>query len=284
MFNTQSYEKHKTFIDQRNDEIYVNEVHSEGNPLYNYNSLFFVNIAPLIKQSERWLTVGDYNGIDAAYIKRMGGHSTATDLSIKVLEQIILPKKLIDACAIQNVENMTFESNSFDYVCCKEAYHHFPRPSLGFYEMLRVAKKGVIILEPNDIGISFPVIVGLRNILDKINTKWLRKIWKNQYSYEIVGNFVYKVSFREFEKMAVGLDLPMIAVKGFNSNSFSRAASDRRQRSMKFITDSLSKLSIIPFQNLSIVVFKEIPDNSILEGLKKSGYKIHTLPKNPYNN
>ena len=34
-----------------------------------------------------------------------------------------------------------FEDNSFDIVFTKESMHHWPRPYLGIYEMLRVAAK-----------------------------------------------------------------------------------------------------------------------------------------------
>ena len=282
MYNDESYQKHQDFIDKNIDKNYIKMLFDENNPINYFNLSFFKNIDPLIYKNERWLTVGDFSGIDAAYIKKKGGYTVASDLSLKTLEETVLPLGLIDECSLQNVEKISFNDNSFDYVCCKEAYHHFPRPPLGFYEMIRVAKKGVIVIEPNDIGISFPILSFIRNLLDRINTGFLKTIWKNQYSYEIVGNYVYKISFREFEKMAVGLDLPMIAVKGFNSAMGARWQSKYIQFIKRNLNDILCKLTIIPYQHLSIIVFKELPNPQTIKNLKSSNYRIYSLPKNPY--
>ncbi len=282
MYNDESYQKHQDFIDKKIDKNYIKMLFDENNPINYFNLSFFKNIDPLIYKNERWLTVGDFSGIDAAYIKKKGGYTVASDLSLKTLEETVLPLGLIDECSLQNVEKISFNDNSFDYVCCKEAYHHFPRPPLGFYEMIRVAKKGVIVIEPNDIGISYPILSFIRNLLDRINTGLLKTIWKNQYSYEIVGNYVYKISFREFEKMAVGLDLPMIAVKGFNSAMGARWQSKYIQFIKRNLNDILCKLTIIPYQHLSIIVFKELPNLDTIKNLKSSNYRLYSLPKNPY--
>lgn len=282
MYNDESYQKHQDFIDKNIDENYIKMLFDENNPINYFNLSFFKNIDPLIFRNERWLTVGDFSGIDAAYIKKKGGYTVASDLSLKTLEETVLPLGLIDECSLQNVEKMSFNDNSFDYVCCKEAYHHFPRPPLGFYEMIRVAKKGVIVIEPNDIGISYPILSFIRNLLDRINTGFLKTFWKNQYSYEVVGNYVYKISFREFEKMAVGLDLPMIAVKGFNSAMGARWQSKYIQFIKRNLNDILCKLTIIPYQHLSIIIFKELPNLDTIKNLKSSNYRIYNLPKNPY--
>lgn len=283
MYNSESYIKHQALIDGGIDKKYISSLFDETNPLYHFNMTFFKNIDPLIVKGEKWLTVGDFSGIDAAYIKKKGGYTVASDLSTKTLEEDIMPLGLIDECTTQNVEKISFENNSFDYVCCKEAYHHFPRPSIGFYEMIRTAKKGVIFIEPNDIGISFPALSFVRNILDRINTSLMKRIWKNQYSYESVGNYVFKISLREFEKMAVGLDLPTLACKGFNSAMGARYQSKTIQSIKRKLNDFLCILSIIPYQHLSIIVFKEKPNIETIEKLKSNNYRIYNLPKNPYN-
>ena len=50
---------------------------------------------------------------------------------------------------MQNVNDLTFQDESFDYVFTKETLHHLPTPFKGLCEMFRVAKRGVIIIEPN---------------------------------------------------------------------------------------------------------------------------------------
>jgi ubiquinone/menaquinone biosynthesis C-methylase UbiE len=283
MFNSESYKKHQEFIEVNESVQYIKDTFDENSPIFHFNEVFFKHLNPLIESNDRWLTVGDYSGIDAAYLKRKGAYTVASDLSIKKMVSDALPKGLIDECSVQNVENLTFDENSFDYVCCKEAYHHFPRPAIGFYEMLRVAKKGVVILEPNDIGLNFPILIAVRNILDRFNTRLLKKIWKNQYSYEIVGNFVYKVSFREFEKMATALDLPYIASKGFNTNVGARWQTKSVQIIKKFFVDLLCKTSLIPYQHLAIIVLKESPSKNTIGKLKAANFRIYKLPENPYN-
>jgi SAM-dependent methyltransferase len=50
----------------------------------------------------------------------------------------------------QNCENLSFASESFDLVFCKESLHHLARPVLGLYEMLRVCRGAALLLEPFD--------------------------------------------------------------------------------------------------------------------------------------
>src|SRR5690606_20292919 len=93
---------------------------------------------------------------------------------------------------------------------CKEAYHHFPRPPIALYEMLRVARRGVILIEPHDTP----------NILES----WLMTLVrpgssvKGEFfnSFEVSGNYVYKMSERELEKMAIALQLSSIALSGID--------------------------------------------------------------------
>ncbi len=48
----------------------------------------------------------------------------------------------------QNAECLTYDSRSYDVVICKEGLHHLARPFLGLYEMLRVCRRAVILIEP----------------------------------------------------------------------------------------------------------------------------------------
>ena len=189
MYESKSYQRHTEFLETANNQVYIDALYDENNPIYYYNNLFFKLIAPIANTNEQWLTVGDCTGIDAAFLKTQGVKATATDLHDKILSEI-KAQGHIDNFDVQNVEKLTYADDTFDFVCCKEAYHHFPRPAIGFYEMLRVSKKGLILLEPNDINIDFAPLIFLRNLLDRFSTKLLRKLWKNQYSYETVGNFI----------------------------------------------------------------------------------------------
>jgi len=48
----------------------------------------------------------------------------------------------------QNSECLDIGSGTFDLVICKEGIHHLARPVLGVYEMLRITKSHIVIIEP----------------------------------------------------------------------------------------------------------------------------------------
>lgn len=193
---------------------------------------------------------------------------------------------------MENAENLSFIDLSLDYILCKESYHHFPRPYAGLYEMVRVARKGVIIMEPQDPISKMPILLPIVNFLESIKNGLSLKLWKNRFSYEKVGNFVYKVSQREIEKFAAGLDLPMIAIKPINpnfwfdgSNKVPANVSNAKFRTILFkkkMRDFLQKVGILPSQTLCLVIFKETPDRATRNNLCSNGYKLVDIPKTPY--
>lgn len=97
-----------------------------------------------------WLTIGDHYAHDAMRIKDHGNKNVIpTSLNTSQLQNA---KKLglIEDYLCINAEKIDLPDNSFDFVVCKEALHHMPRPYMAIYEMIRVAKKGVCFIEPND--------------------------------------------------------------------------------------------------------------------------------------
>ncbi len=98
-----------------------------------------------------WLTIGDGRfGSDAHFLNEHGVNATATDIQDDLLK-IGFENKFIKSYSKQNAEKLTYDSGSFDFAFCKEAYHHFPRPAMAVYEMLRVSKIGIILHEPKDV-------------------------------------------------------------------------------------------------------------------------------------
>ncbi|RZK76074.1 MAG: methyltransferase domain-containing protein, partial [Pedobacter sp.] len=193
--------------------------------------------------------------------------------------------------AAENAENLSFGDGAFDYLLCKESYHHFPKPYAALYEMIRVSRKAIILMEPHDPIAKMPLLLFFLNLT--VSCPFLqRKVWKNRFSFEPVGNFVYKVSEREFEKFAAGLQLPAVAFKYINPN-FYHKDNERKEASLtvwpflvmrlkKFVLDTLMRLKIIPGQVLSAIIFKELPNSEEQKRLKRAGYKIVLIPKNPY--
>ena len=103
----------------------------EQNVNYWLHKQMFELADPLCTDSSKtWLTVGDGYGLDANYFFEKGLSVTASDISGTFLP-LAFQNGLLDKYAVENVEKLSFDDNSFDYVFCKESYHHFPRPYLG---------------------------------------------------------------------------------------------------------------------------------------------------------
>jgi len=256
-----------------------------------HRRLFEMTAALTADRSKTWLTVGDGYGFDAQYFYEKGIDVTGTDIAGTFLP-LARTQDLIGKFAVENVEKLSFVDASFDYVFCKEAYHHFPRPHLGVYEMIRVAREGVVIIEPQDPVSRMPLLVALRNILDRIDTSLLQKLWKNRYSFEEVGNYVYKISEREIEKLANGIGLPCVAFKGINNNFYhpsvlgeradgTSAVFRRIVRKLRLL-NLLSWLSLMPHQVLCCIIFKKEPSDAVKHSLEKDGFRILKFPQNPY--
>jgi ubiquinone/menaquinone biosynthesis C-methylase UbiE len=247
-------------------------------------------LSPIYACQNTWLTIGDYNGFEAIYFKEKGQKVLATDISEAFLK-LVKSENLIDEYKVENVEHLSFAESSFDYVSCREAYHHFPRAFLGLYEMIRVSKKGVILIEPIDILAKMPLLLAFKNFCDIFSPTLINKFWKNRYSWETVGNYVFKLSEREVEKIAMGIGLPCIAFKGINvfltikENTYevptNKKLLAKLNRRLSF-KNLLSKLRLIPYNTLTSIIFKEMPSEQLIQELEKNGYTVMKLPANPY--
>ncbi len=233
---------------------------------------------PFWQSPGTWLTVADNNGFEANYLRKRGQDVTASDISDTLLAEAHR-RGGIDKFRAINAEAIDCADNSFDYVSCREAFHHFPRAYLGLYEMVRVARKAAIVIEPLDVLQHVPELLFLKNVLDRFDRRWIDRVWKNHYSFEKVGNYVFKISEREVEKMAMGMGLPCIAFKGLNAApgvEEKRAAKIIRRRNL------LSRMHLAPYVMLCCVVFKQEPEEHVMKTMREMGYKIIPLPKNPY--
>ncbi|WP_025765315.1 class I SAM-dependent methyltransferase [Dyadobacter tibetensis] len=266
----------------------------ENNTVNHWIHQRLLNLAtPLTLEKKQWLTVGDGYGFDANFFYKKGLDVTASDISDTFLP-LSHQHGLFQKYAVENAEKLTFADNSFDYVFCKEAYHHFPRPYMAVYEMIRVAREGVVLIEPHDPVSKMPLLLAARNIIDRVDTALLQKYWKNRYSFEEVGNYVFKLSEREIDKLANGIGMKMVAFKGINNNYHSpQVAKEKADASSPAfrkilrklrIHNALSRLSLMPTQVLSAIIFKKIPSENTLAALKKEGYQLHFFPVNPYAN
>ena len=264
--NYNKQENHIINLSLKERELRLSHIKNKNNETYK-KTIFPLQILDIFLESKNdWLTVGDYNGLEANYLLQRGQNVTASDISDAFLKEAKL-EGLISDFSKQNAEKLSFKDNSFDYVMCKEAYHHFPRPIMAVYEMLRVSKKAAIIIaEPLDILSKMSLLILIKNLLDKINPSLINIFWKNRFSFEHVGNYVYKVSEREVEKLAMGIGIPLIAFKYLNIDA---------GKAYKI----LSNIGIIPQNSLTFIIFKEYPSVDLLNTMRKKKFKLIELPK-----
>jgi ubiquinone/menaquinone biosynthesis C-methylase UbiE len=239
-----------------------------------------------------WLTVGDGRfGTDAHWIINAGAqHVHASDIS-ETLLKIGSEKGFIADYSAQNAESLSFKDRSFDYIYCKEALHHFPRPYMALYEMFRVAKKGVILTEPRDQvpdrGPLAAMIYGFKSI-------FLRKR-EIAHTFEPVGNYVHSISERELDKFLLGMHYTYVAYAGCNDEYVEGVEFLERDPALnegkKIKSKILKKIRRMNLYNflgitktgvLTAALFKDVPDASLLEQMQKAGWEVRRLPLNPY--
>ncbi len=257
-------------------------------------------LLPFLKnyKNANWLTIGDGRfGTDAHFISKFTDDVLATDIN-DVHLKIAQKDGYIKTYQVENAEELSFSSDSFDFVFCKEAYHHFPRPSIALYEMLRVAKTAVIIIEPNDqntspltsplVGSFFKLWQDFKNSLKQILG---RKIYYEFGNYELSGNYVYTVSKREMEKVALGLNLPHLVTKELNDHYIDGieyeyiSESGPLLRSLKKQINFLDKRSMSGRSRSNILftaIFKEGISDKLGQQLNIEKYNVINLPRNPY--
>lgn len=252
-----------------------------------YHARLHANLDPLLSAcpGAHWLTVGDGRfGGDARYIASRGGRPLATDIAGTLLAEAHR-RGLIPAWSRQNAEALSFPDASFDLVCCKESFHHFPRPMAALYEMLRVARRAVVLIEPSDRRAA-------ATLLQLAAIRAARRLRGEDAGghWEPSGNYVYTLSLHEVRKAALALDLPALAVRRFNSCHLpgieEAPARDRDPRFARLkrrlrLYDGLTRLGLMAPNSLSLVLFRTPPAAVARRALARGGYRLEDLPRNP---
>lgn len=237
-----------------------------------------------------WLTVGDGRyGLDARYLLDHGADAVASDIS-EVLLLESQRRGLIPAYRVENAEAMTAADDEFDYVLCKESYHHFPRPGRALYEMLRVARKAVILIEPADEFIYENVLSSVAHVVASWRLRLRGRVLERN-SFEETGNYVYSISRREIEKVALGLNLPAVAFKGINDayiagveheamadNGPLQAAVRRKIKA----ADRRCRVGWRQYKLMCAVLFLGPPNRDLTEKMEHAGFSVPDLPRNPH--
>lgn len=213
------------------------------------------------------MTIGDNLGRDAAFFKKYfpNAFCTASDLDTSHLSGAVADGHLDNVLDI-DVEKIPIPDETVDIVVAKESFHHWPRPMLGFYEMLRVAKKCILLIEPNDFirgDPSFPYLD------ESCYTD----------AYEKVGNYKYQISVREILKAAWSLYLPACYVIGFN-DPWKTPFSIGEWISEKSRIDAMGMRGKRQFNLFAIAVFKHAAYVPSDQG--EPGPKLFLRPANPF--
>ena len=88
-------------------------------------------------------------GGEGTFLANVGFRSvTVSDFSENALK-ICEKRDQRLATMILDAENLDLPDQSYDLVLVQDGLHHLQRPVCGFTEMLRVARKGVIVIEPH---------------------------------------------------------------------------------------------------------------------------------------
>lgn len=241
-------------------------------------------VDPLLKMfpDSHWLTVGDfYYGSDAQYILSKGFKVVASDVDDHFLKKGKDIGYIVDYSK-ENVESLSYDNRQFDFVFCKETLHHLPRPYIGLYEMLRVSKVGVVLIEPYDRFINASPI-------EKFGNRMLKKLKGRMHDlYEPSGNYKYPISKREIKKIALGLNLPCVAFKTINDYYRDNLGIEFKEKDdpvLKKIQrqidlrDLLWKFRIFPPTFLVAIIFKKEIETELL---RTAGYEVINLTRNPY--
>ena len=236
------------------------------------------------KPKETWVTIGDGRfGLDSVRLLAHGiANVLATDIDETLLKIAKAQGRLPDY-RVEDAEKLSFQDKSFDYAFCKEALHQCRRPWLALYEMLRITKKGVILIEPSDR------IHSLVHVARAIGKRLLRYPKADAELYAEEGNYIFSIRPREIEKIALATNIPQLAFKGLNDAyqsglefaALDSAVGRRMQRNLAF-RDILCRLGLDKPTFLMVAMFHAQVAENQRASMEKSGWSVRDLTRNPY--
>lgn len=297
-FHSKSYELHaKTYASRKNHtdelELYRNWFDNGSVDVWRHRRML-QGLDPFLQlyKGSSWLTVGDgHYGTSAIYIARHGSTALPTDIDTTLLD-VAKAERLIGDFRNENAEHLSFEDESFDFSFCKEAFHHFPQPYLALYEMLRCSRQAVLFSEPKDF-LPLPLPRRLIQLVKHFLKRLLGRkvVHSDTGNYEPIGNYVFTISKREFQKIAIAMNLPMVAFREFHDTYFEgveheKAADNgklfRKIRRANFVVEVLTRLGLSQRNRIFAIIFKQQPPAELVSELAGKGFEVIRLPVNPY--
>lgn len=288
-------------------KIHESWFNEESVDFWRHNRMYDT-ISPVAKTfaNESWLTVGDGRfGLDAVRLTKMFGIQDIlpTDTSEIMLQQG-KERGIIESYRVEDCEQLSFSDNSFGVVFCKEAFHHFQKPFMALYEMIRVARRAVVLVEPLDGAynkrikslayLSSACKVLLSKISGRRTVAYIPEITPVEVGFEEAGNFIYAINEREIIRMAYGMGLPAVAFKRFNDCyikgcEFETATPgnptfDQITKTIKNM-DALNQTepAYSSANMISVVLFLEKPSDFLISEMENNSFYFPTIKTNPYS-
>jgi glycosyltransferase involved in cell wall biosynthesis/SAM-dependent methyltransferase len=103
------------------------------------------------------LTVCGGSGMDADYLARAGAAVTSSDLSVGAARRAKARSErhgIAFQSIVADVEHLPYPDRSFDLVMVHDGLHHLDDPYAGLSEMMRVARRWVVVTEPAQASIT----------------------------------------------------------------------------------------------------------------------------------
>jgi len=233
-----------------------------------------------------WLTIGD-EGTDGWMLRQYGAKAvTASSISDVRLKKAADLGHLngIEVRAL-NAEHLDLPDDSFDFVLCCQAYHHVRRPPLAFYEFVRVARFGFILVEPIELPVTRPL-----DVVRRLAKTLLRGSPPESDLFEPAGNFIYRLSERDIFRMAAAVQLPWFAIKTFNNFYLPWLAEQHRESLLAQLIlklgigaqDALSSCRLMSPGLCVGFVATSLDTMSARDALQADRFRIVSIPRNPY--
>jgi hypothetical protein len=233
-----------------------------------------------------WLTIGD-SGADAAALRRLGAERVlASSLSAAPLRELAR-QGLLDGVEILelNAERLDRLDRPVDYLLCKEAYHHFPRPPIAFYGFLETARRAVALIEPVDMGRRFPL-----ELVRSLAKRWIRGDPPERLLFEDWGNYIFRLSLPEVDRMLTALQVERWYVACHNDFYHPRLSprptadrlADRIERLGVAVQDLAAGLGLMGYGKAAVVIPTGGIPLTAAEGLLRQGFRERRTARNPY--